>query len=283
MPVANLQTYRTIGLRVQASAYASSQQAAYLEAAVMVRLQQQCGFEQVARLGTAPADVVLDLNITGTGRGTTGWISNPGVARLDTLVVLSDAHSGELLGTARIHGKSSGVVINSASPENEAVDVVAKTIAELLAKSGCAGPRIARAPVPPQQTSPIQPPTAPPTTAPTTAPTTTATLTDPAGPTNLPPPDDGRRAQAEALNDQGKDKLRSADVAGALAAFQQANQLAPDPRYQYNICLVYEAQEQWDAAIGACRQARAMNPDPQLVSKIDHRLDLLAQRRGHAP
>jgi hypothetical protein len=275
-PVANLQTYRTIGLRVQSSTYASSSQAAYLESAVISRLEQQCGFEQVARFGAAPTDVILDLNVTDAGRGSTGWISNPGVARLDALLVLSDGLSGELLGTARIHGRSSGIMINYASPEIEAVDVVAKTIAELLAKSGCAGPRIARA-TPPVQTAPIPP------SSTTTTTTNTVATSDPATTTNLPLANSDKRAQAETLNDQGKDKLRSADIAGALASFQQANQLAPDPRYQYNICLTYEAQEQWDAAIGSCRQARAMTPDAQLGAKIDHRLDLLAQRRDHPP
>jgi tetratricopeptide (TPR) repeat protein len=93
------------------------------------------------------------------------------------------------------------------------------------------------------------------------------------------PPDDAKRGQAEALNEAGKEKLRGADIAGALVAFQQANALVPDPRYQYNVCLAYEAQEQWDAAVGACRQARAMNPDARLVAKIDRRLELLQQRK----
>jgi hypothetical protein len=274
MPVANLQGYRTIGLRVQASAYATGVQASYLEAAVTQRLRQQCGFDQVARFGAGPTDVVLDLNITDSGRGSNGWLSNPGVARLDTLLVLSDGQSGELLGTARIHGKSSGIVINSASPENEAIEVVAKTVAELLAKSGCAGPRIARATPPPANPNPTTPanPTGPPPDP-----------TNPTTPAPPPPADDGKRTQAEALNEQGKDKLRSADITGALAAFQQANTLLPDPRYQYNICLTYEAQEQWESAIAACKQARSMNPEAQLVAKIDHRLELLTQHAGHAP
>ena len=92
-------------------------------------------------------------------------------------------------------------------------------------------------------------------------------------------PDETHRAEAEALNEQGKDKLRSADVSGAIAAFQQANALVPDARYEFNVCLALEAQEQWDNAVAACRQARAMNPQAKLATKIDRRLDLLQHRQ----
>ena len=266
MPVANLQSYRTVALRVQASTWASQQQAMYLQNAVLDKLHQQCGFEQVGPVGAAPADVVLDLNITGAGRGGGGWIQNPAIATLDTLLVLTDGQSGELLGTARIHGKSSGIVMNNSIPENEAIEIVAKTIADLLAKSGCSGPRVARA----------EPPPPPGPTAGSGSSTAEGSGTAPPPP---PPPDDARRKQAEGLNEQGKDKLRTADIAGALAAFQQANALVPDARYQYNVCLAFEAQEQWDSATTACKQARAMNPEPRLVTKIDHRLELLQQHQ----
>ena len=251
MPVANLQSYRTVGLRVHSSAFASQGQAMFLEKAVLDRLRAQCGFQQVDRAGSAPNDVVLDLNITNTARGGGGWISNDSQATIDTLLVLTDGQNGDLLGTARIHGKSSGMIINNAPPETEAVDVVAKTIAEMFVTSGCVGPRIARAEPPPVQEPPHQ------------------------GSASPPPVDESHRAQADALNAQGKEKLQRADLQGALAAFQQANALLPDARYQFNICLTFEAQEQWQNAIAACRQARAMNPQATLVAKIDHRLDLL--------
>ena len=110
MPVANLQAYRTVGLRVQSTAFAAQGLGVYLETAVLDKLRQRCGFEQVARAGGAPADVLLDLNITNTARGGGGWVSNNNVATLDTLLVLSDGQNGELLGTARIRGKSSGAI-----------------------------------------------------------------------------------------------------------------------------------------------------------------------------
>lgn len=255
MPVANLQTYRTVGLRVHSTAFASQGLAMFLESAVLQRLQQQCGFEQVGRAGATPADVVLDLNVTHAGRGGGGWVSNENLATIDTLLVLSDGQDGELLGTARIQGKSSGAIINSAPPENEAVEVIAKTIAEILAKSGCSGPRIARAPVTPPTTTP------------------------PTGSGSAGSPDESHRAEAEALNEQGKEKLFAADVAGALTAFQQAMALLPDAKYEFNVCLTFGAQEQWDRAIAACHQARGMNPSPALATKIDKRLDVLQHRQ----
>jgi hypothetical protein len=266
MPVANLQSYRTVALSVRSTAFAAQGLATYLENAVLQRLQRQCGFEAVGRAGGTPADVVLDLNITQTGRGG-GWVSNSGTASLDTLLVLTDGQSGDLLGTARIRGKSSGMIVNNRPPEQEAVDVVAQSVAELLAKSGCSGPRIARAEPPPD------------TGAAAGSNAGSAAGSGASEGSGAPPIDDARRAQAEALNEDGKLKLRSADIAGALTAFQQANALVPDPRYQYNVCLTLEAQEQFAKAVAACKQARAMNPEPRLVAKIDKRLELLASHR----
>lgn len=256
MPVANLQSYRTLSLRVKSTAFAAQGQAMILESAVLQKLQQKCGFAQVERAGGAPADVMLDLNITQAGRGGSGFITNSSKATIDTLLVVTDGQSGDLLGTARIHGESGGMIVNDASPESEAVEVVAKTVADVLAKSGCSGPRIAKA-----APTPVEPPPPPP------------------GDGSAAPPDEAKLAQADALNEQGKDKLRSADVQGALASFQQAVALVPDPRYQFNVCLTLEAAEQWDNAIAACKQARTMNPEAKLATKIDNRLDLLQRRK----
>ena len=241
MPVANLQTYRTVAVRVHANANVARGETRLLETSVLARLQQQCGFEQIN--GAGAPDVTLDLNITNTGRGGSGWIQNQNQATLDALVVLADGQNGELLGTVRVHGQSSGIVINSA-PENEAIDVVAKTIADLLAKSGCSGPRIARV---------VEPPPPPPPQA----------------------PDESHRAEAEAFNDQGKEKLQTADMPAALVLFQQANTVLPDARYEFNVCITLAAQEQWAGADAACRKARTMNPPERLVTKIDHRLELI--------
>jgi len=266
MPVANLQSYRTVSLRVHTAAFASQGQAVILENAVLAKLRQQCGFEQVGPPGATPADVVLDLNITNIGRGGGGFISNPNLATVDTLLVLTDGQDGELLGTSRIRGKSSGMIINSSQPEGEAIEVVAKTVGDLLAKSGCGGPRIARA------TPPVPP-------GPGAGSASEGAGSGSASEGSAAPPDDARRAEAEKLNEQGKEKLYSADIPGAMAAFQQANTLVPDARYAFNLCLVLGAQEQWDNAIVACRQARGMNPQPTLAAKIDTRLNLLQHRQ----
>jgi hypothetical protein len=262
MPVANLQSYRTVGLRVKSTAFAAQGLAMYLERAVLQRLQQKCQFDLIGPMGTAPTDVVLDLNITHSARGGGGWVSNSNQATIDTLLVLSDGQNGDLLGTARIHGKSSGMIVNNGPPETEAVEVVAKTVADVFAKSGCSGPRIAKTEPPPPDPTPLPDP-----------------KPGEGSGSATPSPDDTQRAAAEALNEQGKEKLRGADIAGALTSFQQANALVPDARYQYNICLALEAHEQWDNAIAACRQARTMTQEARLVTKIDNRIALLEKRK----
>lgn len=269
MPVANLQPYRTVGLRVHTAAFASQGHAMFLEGAVTQQLRQKCSFEAVGPVGQGgKPDIILDLNITKLGRGGGGVFANPNLATVDTLVVLTDGQDGELLGTATVHGKSSGMLVNNNVPEQQAIDVVAQTIVELLAKSGCSGPRIARQPPPPPP--PVDPGTG-------SADPGVGSGSDTA---HTPPPvDDARRAQAEQLNEQGKEKLYGADLAGALALFQQANAAAPDPKYVFNTCLTLGAQEQWDSAIAACRQARSMNPNAALATKIDRRLELLQNRQ----
>ena len=96
-----------------------------------------------------------------------------------------------------------------------------------------------------------------------------------------PPDTEAHRAEADKLNEDGKTKFRTADLNGAIALFQQANQLAPDPRYVFNICLAYEALQQWPQATASCQQAKTMSPSPtpELQAKIDHRLDLLAHKQ----
>ncbi len=260
MPVANLQSYRTIGVRVHSKAFAAQGQTMRMEAALLDRVRKKCQFDQVFRADQGRADILIDLNIAATARGgDTGW--NSSTASVDTLLVLTDGQDGELLGTARIRGKSSGMIINNAPPENEAIDIVAKTVAELLAKSGCTGPRVARAPI-------VDP-------VPVPGP---GSGSDAGSGSAAPPPDESKRAEADALNDKGKERLYADDVPGALALFQQANRLLPDPRYGFNVCLALGAQEQWDAALAACREARAMNPSSALAAKIDRRMEALAKR-----
>lgn len=267
MPIANLQSYRTVALRVRTNAGAARGLAQFLESAVTQRLREGCSFSSIGRVGPTPADIVIDLNITNRGRGTHGMISNPNAATLDTLLVLTDGQTRDLMGTARIHGESSGVQINGRNPNTEAVDAVAKAVADVLGKSGCSGPRVARVDPPP-----------PPGPTHTTGTGTTGTGDTGTG-TGTPPVDESKRTDAEALNEQGKEKLQEADMQGALILFQQANALLPDAKYEFNSCLALEALEQWDNAISACKKARGMGAEPRLVAKIDHRLELLSHHQ----
>lgn len=274
MPVANLQSYRTVEVRSRTNLPIAQGQAQLLQNWVMQRLGQVCGFERVNPAGT-PSDVVLDLNVMNIQRGGGGgWISNPNQALVDVLFVLTDSESGELLASSKVHGKSSGVIMNGAPPENDATEVVAKTIVDTLAKSGCAGPRVAKAPPPPPPGPKTNPnnTTVANNTNNTTANTTNNTTTSPP-----PPVDEARHAEAEQLNDQGKDKLQVADIEGALALFQQANAKSPEAKYAFNICLSFGSLERWSDADAACKQARSLGPDARLASKIDVQLDAIHQ------
>ena len=262
MPVANLQSYRTVALRVKSTAFAAQGHASFLEKATLDKLRAQCGFERVEP-GNAKADILLDLNITSVIRGGGGMITNPNQATVETLLVISDGESTDVIGTARIRGKSRGMIINNNVPETEAIDQVAISVASLLAKSGCSGPRIAK--VEPPDPEPVSPPNA-------GSGSDTVTM-------NTPPPDESKRAEAEVANEDGKEKLRSADLDGALAAFERANQILADAKYVFNACLTFEAKEQWGRAIETCGRARAMNPQPKLLAKIDNRLALLNARK----
>jgi len=251
MPIANLQSYRSIALRVHSTAFAAQGQAMQLESSVLGEMQKRCAFQEVAAAQARNADLVLDLNIVNTQRGGGGFISNSSTAHLDTLLVISNGQDGELLGTARIHGESSGMIINNAPPELEAIEVVAKTVGDVFAKSGCSGPRIAKAEPPPQPPPPQPDPTKPPAV------------------------DESKRAEAEKDNDDGKQKVFVADLQGALAAFQQADALLPDPKYEYNLCSTLGLLERWDEATATCQKALAKQPPPALKAKLEQKIELL--------
>jgi hypothetical protein len=270
MPVANLQTFHTIAVRVRNSTFASQGTTIALERQVLERLGRACQFDHVERASGQPADILLDLTIVASGRGGGGFITNNNIATVDTQLVLTDTHDNQLLGTAKIRGKSGGVLVNNNIPEFDAVDKVAEATANLLAKSGCAGPRIAR----------VEPPPPPDTGSdagsdsgtPDTGTPDTGTGTD-------APPPNAHLAEAEAINDQGKEKLYAGDLQGALALFQRANSTAPDARFAFNVCIVQIQLEQWAAANASCQQAKALKPPATLATKIDNRIEQLAQRK----
>jgi len=248
-PITNLASYRTLALRVRATGSAPQQLAGMLEQALTSRLAKVCQFDAVVPAGSS-ADLVLDLNITNLVRGGTGYVRNEAQVETDTLMILSDGQDGQPMGTAAIHGKSSGTVINNAPQENEAIEVTARTIGKLLATSGCTGPRVARVVTPPDSGTATEPP---------------------------PVVDESKRAEAEALNEQGKELLFAADVAGARASVGQALRWVPDGKYQFNGCRALGAQERTAEGITAGEKARTMNPPERLAAKIDQRLEAMKQ------
>jgi hypothetical protein len=250
--IGNLQAVHSVGLRVHSSAFASQGVAMMMEQSIAGHLQQRCSFEQIAPAAQVQSDLVLDINILGNAHGSS-W--NGSKTSIDALVVLSDI-AGDPLGTAKLHGESGGSVMGGGGQDSEAIDAIAKTIADILVKSGCSGPRLARV-------------------APDPVP---ATGSDGATGSDTTP-DDAKRAQAEQLNDQGKARLFQADMQGALGLFQQAVAVVPDAKYQFNVCVALGGMEQWDAAIAACNQAKTMNPTPKLSAKIDQRMDGLVKHQ----
>lgn len=247
-PITNLASYRTLALRVRATGSAPQELAPMLEQALTSRLAQVCQFDAVVPADSS-ADLVLDLNITSLVRGGTGYVRNEAQVETDTLMILSDGQDGQPMGTAAIRGKSSGTIINDAPQDKEAIEVTARTIGKLLATSGCTGPRVARVVTPPDTGSAAAPPVV----------------------------DESKRAEAEALNEQGKELLFAADLAGARAKFEQALQLVPDAKYQFNVCIALGAQERTAEAITACEKARTMAPPERLAAKIDQRLEAMKQ------
>jgi hypothetical protein len=262
-PIANLQSYQSVGLRVHTNPNVSGDLGTYMEQAVLDKLHQKCGYMQIGPADNAKSDLVVDVNITNSSRGGSGWVKNENQAFIDALVVLADDEN-EPLGTLIVHGKSSAALVGGTSPENEAVGEIAKTVVDVLAKSGCSGPRVAKAPPPPPNTG---------SAGQGSAAQGSGDQGSAATGTGTPAPDESKRADAEKLNDQGKEKLFAADLAGALALFQQANALLPDPKYQFNVCVALGAQEKWNDAISACNQAKSMNPPAKLAAKIDQRLE----------
>jgi hypothetical protein len=270
MPVANLQSFQTVAVRVRARAPQLRGLAGGLKQQLEARLATQCtGFQEVPP-NSQGVDIMVDLNVTAANRGGTGVIRNMSQENVETLLVLSDGSTGELLGTAHIHGQSSGLQQGGGSPEGEAVAVVAKAVADVLVTSGCVGTRTPK-PVPTVVADVTPPNGSDSTTPPPPGPGPGSGATPP--PATAPDPT--ILAKAEALNDSGKDKLRSADVPGALADFQSANTTVADARYEFNVCLAFEAEQSWNDAIGACKQAQGMNPKAELVVKINARIDLL--------
>jgi len=85
--------------------------------------------------------------------------------------------------------------------------------------------------------------------------------------------------KAEALNDEGKDLYsEKKDFEGAAAKFRQAIQIAPDPRYYFNLCSALDRLELYDQALEACDGVFANKPRPELSKKAAEKAEAIRQR-----
>ncbi len=253
-PVANLQSYQNVLVRV-GSSQGLERYTSVLEFATTDTIGQRCAFSRIVnptQVGQTRPDLLVDLNIRRTQRGGGGFIKNPNLATVNVTMVLSDGIDESLLGSAEIEGKSSAVAMDGSDPENQALIAVAKRVTAILSKSGCEGPRIARAQPPVQPVAPSQP----------------------AGVT----PE--QIAQAEAANDEGKRLFRAAEIASAKEQFLQAIRIAPNPKYHFNLCLAHEALNEYDLAAAACQHVINHGTEPRLSEKAQQRLTIIADKRA---
>jgi len=280
-PIASLETYGSVLIRVgfNQGVPGTQNQVAALEYMTADRLRRACRFNQVLLASQQPqarTDLIMDMNIQqlffGADPNQGGLIKfhNSSQATADVAVILSDGINDELVGSAQIRGRSAAVT--TASPEAQAITVVADKVAEIMKTSGCHLDRVARAPEPPPQTT-------------TTAVGQTGTGEQTGeGSGSEGGEEKGQRQetidQAEALNDEGKTLFRQANAAGASAKFQAAIDLIADPRYYFNLCLAREAEGKFDAALTACQQIKSMGGDERLVAKATERVEIIKSKRG---
>lgn len=258
-PVANLQVYRKVLVRGSAGQMARWEGGDLANRTARF-LQGQCQFDAVFVDGNGAPDskydLIVDLNVLSSTRGGGGLIKNPNLAVVEVAMILSDGIDDELLGSASIRGQSSAVVVNNASPESQALEAVAQQVGKLLVKSGCGGPRIARAePPPPEEKEPPKP--------------------------AKPEVTDEQIAEAERYNDEGKKEFRSAQVEKARASFERAIGLNPDPRYMMNLCLAHEALKHYEEAITHCQKVIAAKPEPRLRQKAEQRIQLIEDKKAN--
>jgi hypothetical protein len=332
-PVANLQSYRVVGVRA-AGIPRSYQLTNFLADATVKQLAKRCQFTNVVlanHAGNAKPDLMIDLNIRRMFRGGTSQIiQNPNKAVVDVLVVLSDGIDNDLLGSAWIRGESASVQVSGTmSPEGAAVKAIAERVAKVLAKSGCRGPRVARAPEDDKTKTAASGGgsgggaggsdnnSANNTNNGGNNTNNGGNNTDNNGGNNTnnggnntdnnggnntnnggnntdnnggnntnnggnteggggDPNAGAQKAMAETLNDEGKGMFKQANIAGALAKFQEAEKLIPDPRYVYNQCLAYEVLRKYDTATSTCKRVLTMKPSGRLKAKVDRRLGIIA-------
>ena len=256
-PVANLRVYTGVMVRGSATNMLAWQ-GKELAKRTALYIRNNCQFGNVftGEANTQATDainLIIDLSVLQSSRGGSGIVNNPNVAVVDVSMALSDSSSDELLGSASIRGQSPAVVTSQAQPEQLALDVVARSITQILVKSGCKGERIAR----------VAPPQPKPEPKPVDAAITPEQV-----------------AQAEALSEEGKAAFREGDPSTAKVKFEAAIAANPDPRYIMNLCLAEEAIGNFDAAIATCQRIVDGKADTRLVEKAQARISLIGELKS---
>ncbi len=241
-----LDVYQTVVVRAESNATDFREMAA-LEALTISRLRNDCRFGQVLsanREGTDGADLILDLQVLEARAASDNLLDNMGRAQVEVAVALTDAPTGELLGSAEIVGVSSSGAIAGGGMLSEAVDAAATRVSELMTASGCALPRRARV---------VE---------------------------EAPEPDSeveaNALAMAETFAEKGKKKFHARNFAGALTDFNAAIDMVEAPPYVFNKCLTLEMLKDYAGAEATCRRLLELDISPRLREKTERKLESLA-------
>ncbi len=90
------------------------------------------------------------------------------------------------------------------------------------------------------------------------------------------------KAQAEALNTEGKALIKQLDLKGAAAKFREALALSDDPRFAFNLCYTLEKSGVLKEAKAACERALAAS-DSRLQDKANRLLASIEERLPPEP
>jgi tetratricopeptide (TPR) repeat protein len=87
--------------------------------------------------------------------------------------------------------------------------------------------------------------------------------------------------EAEARNDEGKKLFADQNYQAAADKFREAIRIAPEPRYQFNLCAALEKAADFQGAIDACNQVLIAPGAPEdLKKKASVRIDAIRAAQG---
>ena len=243
----------------------AANEAVELEAVVAARLRSMCGYQEVYLASAnpeAPAALLVDARIAllervdSSDRAMLGAMA--GQARMVVAVDFIDLKTKQRIGAAEVEGTSSGGS-TLAGGTDEAMERVVEKIVEVMRQDGCS----ARAP---GQVA------------------TTGGGGGGGGGGGEDPPGGGGTTltpavQAEAYNQEGKDLYKAKDFKGALAKFEAAVAVAPEARYYFNVCAAHDQLGNRDAALAACSEVLNRNPNEELKSKTEKRIEAIRAKQ----